>query len=412
MKTLLVSLVSDQTLPSVQLIKEYKAVVDDYLFVSTEQMEKKGCRKWIEKAAQINKVPKVIEVKEFSFDDINSKLDSIDFSAYDRLIVNITGGTKVMLLAAENYFKQLGAEIYYVTGYNNEYIKLFPGRKKEVKIFNHNITLIEYLDSYGFTYTVSEPSGISRNYTKSIYNTYISQGFDDYNEALNLLRKGRSKGIKNISKHDDVIINFLRFIGYTPKVENVLSSLEVKYLTGEWLEEYVVLCIKEELGLSEDQLQEGIVLNKELPQQKVNSVEGLVGDVELITGSEPDNEIDVVFIYKNKFYTIECKTSIINRVATDRKDKEGNTIYKEQNILGETIYKTDYLKSRFGLFAQSRILTLTNISEFINNSVDAVTKKNKTKNIEDLISRCNISNIKLIDAALLSEGKSISELVI
>lgn len=411
MKTLLVSLVSDQTLPSVQLIKEYKDVVDDYLFVSTEQMEKKGCRKWIEKAAQINKIPKVIEVKEFSFDDINSKLDSIDFSAYDRLIVNITGGTKVMLLAAENYFKQLGAEIYYVTGYNNEYIKLFPGRKKEIKVLSHNITLIEYLDAYGFTYTMSEPSGISPDYTKSIYNTYISQGFDDYNGALNLLRKWRNKGVKDISKHGDVIIDFIEFIGYAPKEENVLSSLEVKFLTGEWLEEYVGLCIKEELGLNDEQLQEGIVLNKELPQHKVNYVENLIGDAELI-GSKPDNEIDVVFIYKNKFYTIECKTSIINRMATDRKDKEGNTIYKDQNILGETIYKTDYLKSRFGLFAQSRILTLTNISEYINNSADVVAKNNKTRNMADLINRCNISNIKLIDASMLLKGKTISEFIV
>lgn len=41
MKTLLISLVSDQTLPNVQLIKEFKKEVTDYLFISTEKMEKR-----------------------------------------------------------------------------------------------------------------------------------------------------------------------------------------------------------------------------------------------------------------------------------------------------------------------------------------------------------------------------------
>src|SRR5690554_7453771 len=169
MKTLLISLVSDQTLPNVQLIKEMKSEVTEYLFISTEKMEKKGCRRWIEKAAALDKDNSSLNhivVKEFSFDDIVEKLDKFDFSSFNKLILNLTGGTKVLTLAAHDYFKQLGADVYYVTGYENEYIKIFPGRFKQVNHFSSKITIAEYLYAYGFTFEESKKSEIDETFTK------------------------------------------------------------------------------------------------------------------------------------------------------------------------------------------------------------------------------------------------------
>lgn len=42
-KTILISLISDQTLPNIQLIKEVKVINNDcdYLMITTESMEKK-----------------------------------------------------------------------------------------------------------------------------------------------------------------------------------------------------------------------------------------------------------------------------------------------------------------------------------------------------------------------------------
>ncbi len=411
MKTILVSLISDQTLPNVQLIKEFKNEVDEYFFISTNRMEEKGCRKWIEKASLIDKPTHKREVKEFSFDNINDQLDSFDFSAYDRIIVNLTGGTKVMTLAAEDYFKQLGAEIYYITGVNNEYIKVFPGRKKEIRVFTHNISVDEYLDAHGFNYTYTELSNIPFEYTSILYQLFNKDGFKNFNEALGALRKKRNKGIKNLSKEIENLRTFLDYINYSPYIENQLSSEEVKYLTGDWFEEYIGLKIIKELDLDNNSLKLGVVLNKEQSLYKKNSISQLIGDEEVIKGSEPDNEIDVMFTYKNKFYTIECKTSIINLIPTDETDSDGNRVYKEQNILGETIYKADYLKNRFGLFAQANIITLTHIKDYIDNSKDKGIRKNKAINIEDLINRCNLSNINLIDISLLKES-SLSKIII
>ncbi len=53
MKKVLVSVISEQTIPNLLLIKEFEGKYDDMLFISTKQMEEKGQSRWIERAAGI-----------------------------------------------------------------------------------------------------------------------------------------------------------------------------------------------------------------------------------------------------------------------------------------------------------------------------------------------------------------------
>ena len=52
------------------------------------------------------------------------------------------------------------------------------------------------------------------------------------------------------------------------------------------------------------------------------------------------------------------------------------------NILGETIYKVDYLKNRFGLKAKSVILTLTSFNHYVTEPGNPVERNNRTKQME------------------------------
>lgn len=413
MKTLLISLVSDQTLPNVQLVKEMKKEVTDYLFISTEKMEKKGCRRWIEKAAALDKNSSKLNhivVKEFSFDDIGEKLDEFDFSAYDKLILNLTGGTKVLTLVAHDYFKQMGAEVYYVTGFNNEFIKIFPGRFKQINLFSSKINIADYLYAYGFDFELSDKSNIDEHYTNYLFNKYLENGFADYSDELNFLRSKRDNGVKTLSTAKINLSYFLKYIDYKPIESNKLSSTEVKYLTGDWLEEYVGNRIKNELSLSDEELFVGVTLYKELSQQQSNNVQELLGEGVLLSDSSPNNEIDVMFVYNNKFYTIECKTSIINQVVNGL-NENGSQKFKQSNILGETIYKADYLKNRFGLFAKSVILTLTSFNQYVTEQISLGDRKSRAKAMEDLINRCNLSNITLIDKNRLCSTDKLTSLL-
>lgn len=398
-KTLLVSLVSDQTIPNVRLINEFKDQVDDYLFLTTGGMENKGCRKWIENTTKITALDPIV-VNEFSVDDIIAKLDKFDFSVYSKLIVNLTGGTKVMTLAAHDYFKEEGADIYYITGRDNDYLKIFPGKKKIQYSFKSKMSIFDYLTAYGFEIEQTRASGIPYEYTCKLFEKFCNGDLDNELESLRFLRGKRSNGVK--VKDFGNVKSFLTKIEYKPIEEGCLSNLEVKYLTGEWFEEYIGVRLKEELNLENDKILIGAEIRKSISQSEDgDQVKKLLGGIEL--SPLPKNELDVMFMLNGKFHVIECKTSIIDTRKVP--DKTGKEIDKDENILGETIYKSDALKTKFGLFANSYIFTLTDFKEYIKDDLA------KTKQMEVLINRSMLSKIKLIDKEKITSSICLKDLL-
>ncbi|MEA4985760.1 hypothetical protein SDC9_40005 [bioreactor metagenome] len=367
MKTLLVSLVSDQTIPNVQLIEEFKNQVYCYLFITTKS--KKDRAEWIIKSSGISHACiKEIEVNEFSFDDIETKLDTFPFDEYERKILNLTGGTKVMVLASYEYFKELGAEIYYLTGNENEYIKLAPGRKKKVFHLNSKLNLHQYLIAYGFNVSPTSPSSISFEITQNTFNKYIEGKFLNYENVLSELRKNRSKKNIDISLIEN-LSNFLNEIKFIPQENNKLNRLEIKYLTGEWFEEYVAHKIQKELNLSNDEIKTGLIITKKNRN-----------------GVDIQNEMDVLFIYNDKLYTIECKTSIYITSNIDGK-------MERTNILKETIFKSDSLKQGFGLYVNTSIFILDDLQSNIN------------------LERAHLSNISIFDKKSIKSSTQLKDIL-
>ena len=371
-KTLLVSLVSDQTIPNVQLINEYGRQIDQFLFISTQAMEKKGVRQWIVNACHLpgeSLLPAVV-VDQFSFDDIELQLDRIDFEAYGRIIVNLTGGTKVMTLAAFDFFKDLGAEIFYITGSDDRLIKLAPGRKKKTEVLASRVGLTQYLQAYGFMLKETEPSPIGFEYTSRFFGMFARGIPASFPEVMEYLRTRRSFETTDISAFE-TLPDFLREIEF-PKTSGILLKSEVKYLTGEWFEEYVAAKIKQELNLEEDQLKTGLVITKKNRE-----------------GVNIQNELDVVFIWENRIYTIECKTSVFNPVVLP--DGE----IKTTSIMGETLYKVESLKQGFGLFANASLIMLDSLKA----------NGNRLKNHLD---RAALYGIRVIDRDALEASDDIS----
>lgn len=407
-KQLLISLVSDQTIPNVQIIKEFGNSETDYKFLLTKGMQRKGIVQWIVDATQIKDFQDIF-VDEYSVADIENELQKINYSEYSRIIVNLTGGTKMMVLSVFDFFRnKQNTEMYYVTGIGNAYQKIVD-RGCEQKVFSCSISLEEYLKSYGFSIKKAQPSGVSLEQTEKIYNHYINGDFSRYTDSLNFLRERRGKVITDT---DFVIIkDFLETIEYYPAKEGTLSKLETKYLTGEWFEEYIGAKIKCDLELTDNQILVGTQIRKDVPlRQELNSVPTLLGLEEKEEG--PGNEMDVMFVKDNRFYVIECKTSIIATISKPRRNKDekeqqlmDNTVKEEKNILGETIYKSDALRTKFGLFAKSYIFTLSDLKQYVAND------SNKAKHMSDLLKRASLSNIKIVDRGLLINAKNMRNLL-
>lgn len=391
-KTLLVSLVSDQTIPNVQMIKQLNGFVNQFLFISTEAMEKSGQRNWIINANKLlpENVMEPVIVDQFSFTSMEEHLDKIDFSDFDKIYVNLTGGTKVMTLAAFEFFKEVGAEIYYLTGRENERIKLSPGRRKIVDKINVKVTLSEYLTAYGFDIVETKGSGIEADFTDKFFELYTANLSQLPNHPMiNLLRdKYRDKGL--IIASLEGLNEFLSQIEF-PVHAAKLTKYEVKYLTGEWFEEWVQNKLKAENIIDPGNLKSGIVLSK-------NSKEG-----EMVP-----NEMDVLFIHSNTLYTIECKTSVFHRIylsSVTPKETDGKIEDKIEerdsavvSIIGDVIYKSDSLQKSFGLFANTNIFLLNSKSE---KKVISISQRDRAK----------LSKIKIFYLEDLIHCKSITELL-
>jgi len=316
MANLIVTLLSDQTIPNVQFIKEKSNENDLHLFVSTKRMNEKGVGNWIRNVCKIadDKI-QVIEVDEFSLADIDSKLKSLIYSEYEHIFVNVTGGTKIMSMSVADFFKQKNADIYYLTG--KDALHLFPEDKRRSAPLVDNISLKEYVESYGFELKGNAmPSSIPSNYTNKFISSFIKFSDDD-RAVVEILRteyRGKTCKTENI----DGLNHFLDKINLDYS-ENKLTKEQVKYLTGEWFEDFVYYKIKEEIQVPDDNIKTGIHIVKD----------------------NVDNELDVVYLQDGKLYVIECKTLL------------------DSKLLQETIYKSTALSKNLGLFAKFYIYTLS-----------------------------------------------------
>ena len=358
---ILVSLVSDQTIPNVLLAREIKDI-EYYIFVSTIKMEEKKRSDHTIEALELRKdqYHKIIVIED-SLIDIEEKLRE-KCSDSDEYIVNLTAGTKLMSIGLFNFFKELNSSIYYIPGGKNIYRQIYPEIDKRENDIVYRTTLKEYLLSYGIS--IHKKSYKQKNnllkpikYTNDFLEKYLSNIVDiNFLDELRKIRKIEQLNISDLEGLND----FLQTIEFETLTEGILTKKETEYLTGGWFEEYIYKVIEQEYNLTENQDMIGINIS--------------------ISNQNIQNEFDVIYVKENKLYVIECKTGVFDSIT-------------QRNITNEAIYKLAALKKDFGLFANSKFYTLSE----------------KGSNIENLkqtyYDRASILGIKLIDRKDIIENK-------
>lgn len=359
-RKILVSLVSDQTIPNVLLARELNDI-EFYIFVSTKKMEEKNRSNHTIEALELkdNQYQKII-VQEDSLTDIDEKLKKECKNSDSTYFVNLTGGTKIMSIGLFNYFKELDSTIYYMPGGKNIYRQIYPEIENKENIINYRTSLKEYLMSYGIS--ISKKSYNRKNdllksneYTKKFMEKYLSNDIDI--NFLDELRKIRNIKQLNISDLEG-LSDFLQNCEFKTSLEGILEKKETEYLTGGWFEEYVYLQITSELNFDDKSDMIGINI--------------------LISNQNIQNEFDVMYVHENKLTVIECKTGIYDSIT-------------QRNITNEAIYKLAALKKDFGLFAQSEFYTLSEKGDTIESLKPIYYERAKILGIK-FIDRNNILN--------------------
>ncbi|MBW2609526.1 MAG: DUF1887 family protein [Deltaproteobacteria bacterium] len=348
MKTCLVSLVSDQTIPNILITA---AIRPDYLLLlSTASMEKKNKSQAILNCLSIlnmdyhNHSSKII-VPEGSVPDFYEKVIEWLKSNrnYYQFITNLTGGTKLMSLAAYEIFKSYGADMVYMPIPKNLYFRVHrPNDPIPVPI---RLSVEAYLTAYNVSIENRKIlDELKQEAHDRKHTTYFL--FDHYKEIEPLLQQMgrilRSLKRKDVKKGYDFLMNYLP---ESPVEKNLLGKLgfayaggaiskridasDWNYLRGGWLEERVFLAIESILPGDNSDICLGLHCR--------------------INGN--DNEYDVLFTYENILYVVECKS--LKAPMGSEKQERGGTI-------NDFLYKLGALRQNFGLTPKGILATTSN----------------------------------------------------
>ncbi len=369
MKTCLISLVSDQTIPNILVACDVEA--DFLLLVSTDAMEKRNKSVDIVKTLSLigptygPETFDVINISEDSVLDFHEKVTDWlrRFRGEFTFVVNITGGTKLMSIAAYELFKTYDARIVYMPISQNAY---FPVHRPEALTFiGLRLTVTQYFSAYGVTVKNWDELESSRSeaWQRKDLTFFI---YDHYLELTSLLktfgavirpikesafRKGYSLTFEHTIRNDSerVLLGRMGFSVENHMVSKSITKNERDYMRGGWLEERVFLAF-----------------------ETVLSERG--GDVMLNVKSESrgnSNEFDVVFTMDNVLYVVECKSL----------DSPKGSEHHMGGTINDFIYKLGALRQDFGITPKA-ILATTSADILKNGEVnEAAIKRGKQFNV-------------------------------
>ncbi|MGB5156442.1 MAG: DUF1887 family CARF protein [Desulfobacterales bacterium] len=378
MKTCLVSLVSDQTIPNILVATELKP--DYLLLISTASMEKKQKSRAIldtllSLGMDYNKNSKILNIVEDSISDFYEKVvgwHTTNKQSYD-FTVNLTCGTKIMALSAYEFFKAYDAKIVYMPIPRNFYFPIHhPNSKVPIK---HRLSVEAYLSSYGVAVSNQDKLAKIKNDATQRYQTTMFL-YDQYKELFPLLqtigkklRQLKEKDFKNgyefslnysfRNQSEEKLMTDLGYSYQNSVISKKIYKTDWNYLRGGWLEERVFKAIESILPLNSD-----ILMNV------------------CCKARGTENEYDVLFTLDNVLYVVECKS--LDAPEGRNPEIKGN--------INEFLYKLGALRQDFGITPKGILATT---------SSDILTQKKELK--PHIIKRGNQFNTTIAPLLIIKD---------
>lgn len=326
MSRVLVSILSNHSIPNFLFFKEMEGKYDEYLFITTPEVDKVGRENQLIKALGVDPNDEgCICVDGNNYQAIIKALkDEWPVRDGDEYIVNLTGGTKMMSLAVHDYFAEKDSQFYYVPIGMNYYYNL---RDKEPKPIKYRLNLKEYFTLYGITYESMTERDL--NFSKDeAFRIFFAVGRNRYHLTDELIH-----------------------------AQNARTPARRRYLGGEWFEQYTYFALKEALNLDDD----SIALSAKIYRN--------------VNDEYNDNELDVCFVYMNVLYVIECKALA--------------SLNGKELKLEDYLYKLAAISKDFGLQVKPYLFTPLNIDRMDSKSKQALQKRCRILGVSGIMS-CNV----------------------
>jgi hypothetical protein len=310
--------VSDQTIPNILGIYHFKP--EKVIFCTTERMEQEKRTDAIINTLKLYgldysslNIHDRIKVDQDCLEDCEAKFKNEIALKYKnkKIITNLTGGTKIMVLAAYNVLKDVAEQMIYIPIPKNEFITVSPkeGTCKSPVPLNLRLSVAAYVTAYGVK--LKNYDKIEQLKSNALNNAQLCRwmiqnymGIEDILGEFYGWLKDRRDEKKYVLKADYIPkkqqeMEFLKRLGINGKsINKTFLKSEIRFLTGDWLSNF---CFNEICKLDVD-----------------DNVTG----IELISPKNTDNEFDVMFTKDNALYIVECKS------LKQKHDKDADILYK------------------------------------------------------------------------------------
>ncbi len=251
--------------------------------------------------------------------------------ADENIALNVTGGTKLMAVAAQEVFGSVGKPVFYVNVESDEVLVI--GEQAVSQPLRAKLKVHEMLRAHGYNVTTQEQPQISRelrDLTARLIDHVASAGraLGWLNALAHAAHDNHLRAVLNPGQQDsrslsDIVALFeeaglLRQQGDTLIFKNEESRF---FTNGGWLEAHVFEVLQS-LRAQHDGLTD-VAMGVRVP------FAGAAGK----TPGRDKNEIDVAFLYRNTLHLIECKTANLAQVGTGEDNKATEAIYKMESLL-------------------------------------------------------------------------------
>ena len=251
--------------------------------------------------------------------------------ADENIALNVTGGTKLMAVAAQEVFRSAGKPVFYVNVETDEVLVI--GEKSASQPLRARLKVHEMLKAHGYSVTTQEQPQISRDLrdlTARLIDRVASAGtaLGAFNALARAARENHLRAELNPYQQDsrslgDVVALFedaglLRVQGNALIFKNEEARF---FANGGWLESHVFEVLQSLRGQFEG-----------LSDVAMGVRVGFAGADGKTTGKDK-NEIDVAFLYRNTLHLIESKTANLAQVGTGEDNKATEAIYKMESLL-------------------------------------------------------------------------------
>lgn len=285
-----------------------------------------------------------VEISPYRIDEIRTTL--LDVLAHHddaSVVLNATGGTKIMAMGAYDVFRSLGKAAFYVDTDNNQIIPLLP--EGAVTPLPDVVKVKTYLSAYG--YDIKDKGVYQIPLERQQLCDHLVANASRYAAALTVLNGCAASAEKkdppwakledkhlHFSELQELLTHFSQ-AGLVHLSRNHLYFLSEdarRFAGGGWLEDYVVKSVNRLKG------------------EKI--VHDHLANVVVETRAGVRNEIDLAFTARNRLHLIECKSGKLS-------EKEG-----KENRADGVAYKLDNLRDLMGgTYGKAMLVTFQKLND-------------------------------------------------